>query len=344
MENMKRSRLVAGLDDVELPNRDDQLDSDDSNVTDDRSSQGSRSDTALPKTGKKTRGRVKINMEFIDNKLRRYTTFSKRKSGIMKKAHELATLTGTQVMLLVASETGHVYTFATRKLQPILSSEAGKQLIQTCLNSPDPNESTTSQQDDQRMSAQGFEEPELSYVPPDDTKEGLLQKTYHILNAISAQQHDSPPRRDNDQSSSAPVNLVAMSNANMENHRKSTAVHFPTSQSYTIMPAQSGSPQLDHHHLHLASSSPAVRMQMVPVSHDSPPPNSMPPSSVTNPHAHNLARTMDDGRLALLNPYSSMPRPVPGVQPLLVAGSGSLQLPTATQVAVLGHNQKKTSR
>ena len=35
--------------------------------------------------GKKTRGRVKIKMEFIDNKLRRYTTFSKRKTGIMKK-------------------------------------------------------------------------------------------------------------------------------------------------------------------------------------------------------------------------------------------------------------------
>ena len=64
----------------------------------------------------------------------RYTTFSKRKTGIMKKAYELSTLTGTQVnlvlyfsvsafvkwnlllqvMLLVASETGHVYTFATR--------------------------------------------------------------------------------------------------------------------------------------------------------------------------------------------------------------------------------------
>lgn len=37
------------------------------------------------KPGKKTRGRVKIKMEFIDNKLRRYTTFSKRKTGIMKK-------------------------------------------------------------------------------------------------------------------------------------------------------------------------------------------------------------------------------------------------------------------
>lgn len=40
------------------------------------------------KPGKKTRGRVKIKMEFIDNKLRRYTTFSKRKTGIMKKVGE----------------------------------------------------------------------------------------------------------------------------------------------------------------------------------------------------------------------------------------------------------------
>merc|ERR1719195_1946530 len=48
-----------------------------------------------PPAGKKTKGRVKIKMEFIDNKLRRYTTFSKRKTGIMKKAYELSTLTGT---------------------------------------------------------------------------------------------------------------------------------------------------------------------------------------------------------------------------------------------------------
>lgn len=46
-------------------------------------------------------------------------------------------LTGTEVMLLVASETGHVYTFATRKLQPMITSENGKALIQTCLSSPD---------------------------------------------------------------------------------------------------------------------------------------------------------------------------------------------------------------
>ncbi|XP_072516773.1 serum response factor a isoform X2 [Salminus brasiliensis] len=114
------------------------------------------------KPGKKTRGRVKIKMEFIDNKLRRYTTFSKRKTGIMKKAYELSTLTGTQVLLLVASETGHVYTFATRKLQPMITSETGKALIQTCLNSPDSPPRADSSTD-QRMSATGFEETDLTY-------------------------------------------------------------------------------------------------------------------------------------------------------------------------------------
>lgn len=120
-----------------------------------------------PSNGKKTKGRVKIKMEYIDNKLRRYTTFSKRKTGIMKKAYELSTLTGTQVMLLVASETGHVYTFATRKLQPMITSDSGKRLIQTCLNSPDPP--TTSEQ---RMAATGYEETELTYnIVDEDMKD-----------------------------------------------------------------------------------------------------------------------------------------------------------------------------
>ncbi|XP_077381229.1 uncharacterized protein LOC144021087 isoform X3 [Festucalex cinctus] len=46
------------------------------------------------KAGKKTRGRVKIKMAFIDNKLRRYTTFSKRKTGIMKKDLRKGLLSG----------------------------------------------------------------------------------------------------------------------------------------------------------------------------------------------------------------------------------------------------------
>lgn len=71
-------------------------------------------------------------------------------------------------MLLVASETGHVYTFATRKLQPMITSEAGKALIQTCLNSPDIPASPQELNHDQRMCATGFEETELSYNIGDD--------------------------------------------------------------------------------------------------------------------------------------------------------------------------------
>ncbi|KAJ8378816.1 hypothetical protein AAFF_G00233850 [Aldrovandia affinis] len=141
------------------------------------------------KPGKKTRGRVKIKMEFIDNKLRRYTTFSKRKTGIMKKAYELSTLTGTQVLLLVASETGHVYTFATRKLQPMITSETGKALIQTCLNSPDspPRSDPTT---DQRMSATGFEETDLTYQVSESDSCGeakdMLKPTFTVTSLPSS--------------------------------------------------------------------------------------------------------------------------------------------------------------
>ncbi|KAF9431419.1 transcription factor of the MADS box [Entomortierella beljakovae] len=89
-----------------------------------------------PKGGKRA-GRRKIKIEYIEDKSRRHITFSKRKSGIMKKAYELSTLTGTQVLLLVVSETGLVYTFTTPKLQPLVTKPEGKNLIQSCLHAPD---------------------------------------------------------------------------------------------------------------------------------------------------------------------------------------------------------------
>eukprot|EP01137_Pigoraptor_chileana_P022091 Opistho-2@86614 len=103
------------------------------------SSNEDASDTPMDgkKDGHERKGRRKINIEFIDDKSRRHITFSKRKAGIMKKAYELSTLTGTQVLLLVASETGHVYTFATPKLQPLITKPEGKNMIQSCLNAPD---------------------------------------------------------------------------------------------------------------------------------------------------------------------------------------------------------------
>ncbi|KAI9304834.1 hypothetical protein BJ944DRAFT_230937 [Cunninghamella echinulata] len=87
----------------------------------------------------KRSGRRKIKIEYIEDKSRRHITFSKRKAGIMKKAYELSTLTGTQILLLVVSETGLVYTFTTAKLQPLVTKPEGKNLIQSCLNAPDSN-------------------------------------------------------------------------------------------------------------------------------------------------------------------------------------------------------------
>lgn len=92
-------------------------------------------DEDKPKSDKKA-GRRKIKIEYIQDKSRRHITFSKRKAGIMKKAYELSTLTGTQVLLLVVSETGLVYTFTTAKLQPLVTQPEGKNLIQACLNAP----------------------------------------------------------------------------------------------------------------------------------------------------------------------------------------------------------------
>ena len=74
-------------------------------------------------------------------------------------------------MVLVASETGHVYTFATQKLQPMITSEAGKALIQTCLNSPDtggpgagqPGVGGPGAGGNCRMTETGYEEQDLTY-------------------------------------------------------------------------------------------------------------------------------------------------------------------------------------
>ena len=87
--------------------------------------------------GKTQKERRKIEIKFIQEKSRRHITFSKRKAGIMKKAYELSVLTGTQVLLLVVSETGLVYTFTTPKLQPLVTKSEGKNLIQACLNAPE---------------------------------------------------------------------------------------------------------------------------------------------------------------------------------------------------------------
>lgn len=117
---------------------------------------------------KGSRERRKIEIKFIEDKSRRHITFSKRKAGIMKKAYELSVLTGTQVLLLVVSETGLVYTFTTPKLQPLVTKAEGKNLIQACLNAQDSGTSIHDDADPTLLNTPAtINTPNLhSYPPP----------------------------------------------------------------------------------------------------------------------------------------------------------------------------------
>ncbi|XP_051816302.1 serum response factor b isoform X2 [Acanthochromis polyacanthus] len=293
------------------------------------------------KPGKKTRGRVKIKMEFIDNKLRRYTTFSKRKTGIMKKAYELSTLTGTQVLLLVASETGHVYTFATRKLQPMITSETGKALIQTCLNSPDsPPRSDPST--DQRMSATGFEETDLTYQVSEsesmgDTKD-TLKPTFTVASlpgTTSSAQSTVPTTSTTMQVSSGPsfpiTNYLAPVSANSNVNANGTVLKTAGASTgvmqlpsgFTFMPGAGVPQQLQAIQVHPNTQSTSNSDSSPEISHTSTNSTatvSLPATIVTSsvptsvaghmmypsPHTVMYASTptLADGGLAVLNAFS----------------------------------------
>lgn len=124
------------------------------------------------------RERRKIEIKFITDKSRRHITFSKRKAGIMKKAYELSVLTGTQVLLLVVSETGLVYTFTTPKLQPLVTKAEGKNLIQACLNAPEPAGSNDNGVDDPNA-GESPEEPAPQHLPPQQARPGMQTAPMH---------------------------------------------------------------------------------------------------------------------------------------------------------------------
>lgn len=119
---------------------------------------------------KKKGGRRKIDIEYIPDKNRRHITFSKRKGGLMKKAYELSTLTGTQMIVICASETGHVYTFATPKLQPLITRQEGKTLIQECL-------ATTEEDEKQLLTMQQVIQNQIQY--PQDQESLSLYPQYY---------------------------------------------------------------------------------------------------------------------------------------------------------------------
>ncbi|ORY76527.1 SRF-type transcription factor (DNA-binding and dimerization domain)-domain-containing protein, partial [Leucosporidium creatinivorum] len=107
------------------------LDLDDDDDDDDEGGGGKRKYSN--KRNATSTGRRKIDIEYIEDKSKRHVSFTKRKAGLMKKAYELSTLTGTNCLVLVVSETGLVYTYATPGLKPVIAHEDGKAVIAASL-------------------------------------------------------------------------------------------------------------------------------------------------------------------------------------------------------------------
>ncbi|EPE25722.1 SRF-like protein [Glarea lozoyensis ATCC 20868] len=93
-----------------------------------------------------------------------------------KGAYELSVLTGTQVLLLVVSETGLVYTFTTPKLQPLVTKAEGKNLIQACLNAPEPAGNGENGVDDQNTVDSPEDTSPQQHLPPQQPRTAMPQQ------------------------------------------------------------------------------------------------------------------------------------------------------------------------
>ncbi|KAL6135483.1 hypothetical protein ACLB2K_067711 [Fragaria x ananassa] len=58
-------------------------------------------------------GRGKVQLKRIENKISRQVTFSKRRTGLIKKAHEISVLCDADVALIVFSTKGKLFEYAT---------------------------------------------------------------------------------------------------------------------------------------------------------------------------------------------------------------------------------------
>lgn len=71
----------------------------------------------------KTMTRQKIEIKKIENVAARQVTFSKRKKGLVKKAHELTTLCDAEIALIVFSSTSKLSQYASSRSQSLLFSQ-----------------------------------------------------------------------------------------------------------------------------------------------------------------------------------------------------------------------------
>lgn len=81
--------------------------------------------------------RQKIQIKRIDNTTARQVTFSKRRRGLFKKAHELSTLCDAEIALIVFSATGKLFEYSSSSMQQVI--ERHKRLPHNLLQLTQPS-------------------------------------------------------------------------------------------------------------------------------------------------------------------------------------------------------------
>ena len=82
--------------------------------------------TTMDSGAKKSRGRQKIEMKKMSNESNLQVTFSKRRSGLFKKASELCTLCGAHVALVVFSPGEKVFSFGHPNVDAVIDRFLGR--------------------------------------------------------------------------------------------------------------------------------------------------------------------------------------------------------------------------
>ncbi|CAJ1947212.1 unnamed protein product [Sphenostylis stenocarpa] len=66
-------------------------------------------------------GRGRVQLKQIENKISRQVTFSKRRTGLRKKAHEISVLCDAQVALIVFNAKGKLFEYSSESRIPSLA-------------------------------------------------------------------------------------------------------------------------------------------------------------------------------------------------------------------------------
>ncbi|KAF5450101.1 hypothetical protein F2P56_030477 [Juglans regia] len=117
-------------------------------------------------------GRGKIPIRRIENQTTRQVTFSKRRSGLLKKTHELSVLCDAQIGLIIFSSTGKMCQYCTEPLRMEEIIERYQKVTGTCVP-----------EHDARLGMQRYTGEDMSSLTYEDLDQ-LEQELEHSINKI----------------------------------------------------------------------------------------------------------------------------------------------------------------